>query len=303
MNTLLSVTWNVDPTLFTILGREIRWYGLLWVIGLIVAVYVVQRIFKREDLPEKWFDSLFIYMIVGIIAGARLGHCLFYEPAYYLANPLEMLKVWEGGLASHGGVIGIIIAVWLYSRKITKLSMLWTFDRVMVPTGFTAAMIRLGNLMNHEIYGGPTDQPWGFRFITNIHYWMQGAEPIYSDPSHPTQIYEALAYLVVFGITMFLYFKTDAKDRKGLITGVGILIIFLFRFFVEYVKNVQVASEIAMRENTGLILGQWLSIPFIIWGIWLIVNALRKPAEVAMTPKQSEIPQPKSKTKGKNKKK
>ena len=299
MDILLAVTWNVDPTLFSVFGREIRWYGLLWVIGLIVAVYIVQRIFKKEDLPEKWFDSLFIYMIVGIIAGARLGHCLFYEPAYYLANPLEMLKVWEGGLASHGGAIGIIIAVWLYSRKITKLSMLWTFDRVMVPTGFTAAMIRFGNLMNHEIYGGPTDQPWGFRFITNIHYWMQGAEPIYSEPSHPTQIYEALVYLLVFGITMFLYFKTDAKDRKGLITGVGILIIFLFRFFVEYVKNVQVASEIAMRENTGLILGQWLSIPFIIWGIWLIVNALRRPADVALTPKQSELPQPKTKKKDK----
>lgn len=303
MDILLSVTWNVDPTLFTLFGREIRWYGLFWVIGLIVAVYIVQRIFKREDLPEKWFDSLFIYMIVGIIVGARLGHCLFYEPAYYLANPLEMIKVWEGGLASHGGVIGIIIAVWLYSRKVTKLSTLWTFDRVMVPTGFTAAMIRFGNLMNHEIYGAPTDQPWGFRFITNIHYWMQGAEPIYSEPSHPTQIYEAVVYLIVFGITMFLYYKSDAKDRKGLITGVGILIIFLFRFFVEYVKNVQVPSEIAMRESTGLILGQWLSIPFIIWGIWLIVAALRRPAEVANTPKQSEMFQPKPKSKTKNKKK
>ncbi|HHV85539.1 MAG TPA: prolipoprotein diacylglyceryl transferase, partial [Petrimonas sp.] len=113
MNTLLSVTWNVDPTIFTILGREIRWYGLLWVIGLIVAVYMVQRIFKYEKLPEKWFDSLFVYMMLGIILGARLGHCLFYEPKYYLSNPVEILKIWEGGLASHGGVIGIIIAVWL----------------------------------------------------------------------------------------------------------------------------------------------------------------------------------------------
>lgn len=297
MDTLLSVTWNVDPALFTIFGREIRWYGLLWVVGLIVAVYIVQKIFTREDLLEKWFDSLFVYMIVGIIAGARLGHCLFYEPAYYLANPLEMLKVWEGGLASHGGVIGIIIAVWLYSRKVTKLSMLWTFDRVMVPTGFTAAMIRFGNLMNHEIYGGPTDQPWGFRFITNIHHWMQGAEPIYSDPSHPTQIYEGVFYLLVFAITMFMYWKTNAKDRNGLILGVGILMIFLFRFFVEYVKNVQVESEITMRENTGLILGQWLSIPFVIWGIWLIWNALRRPPHVAVTPKQSQIAQPKPKKK------
>lgn len=299
MNRLLSVTWDVNPALFEIFGREIRWYGLLWVIGLIVAVYIVQRVFKHEDLPEKWFDSLFVYMLVGIIAGARLGHCLFYEPGYYLANPVEILKIWEGGLASHGGVIGIIIAVWLYSRKITKLSMLWTFDRVMVPTGFTAAMIRLGNLMNHEIYGGPTDQPWGFRFITNIHQWMQGAEPIYSEPSHPTQIYEALAYLIVFGITMYMYWKTKAKDRTGLITGVGILIIFLFRFFVEYVKNVQVDSEIAMRENTGLILGQWLSIPFILWGIWLIWQALKRSPQPAVTPKQSDLVQPKSKQKKK----
>lgn len=286
---LLSVTWDVNPTLFEIFGREIRWYGLLWVIGLIVAVYIVQKIFKHEDLLEKWFDSLFVYMLVGIIAGARLGHCLFYEPAYYLANPIEILKVWEGGLASHGGVIGIIIAVWLYSRKVSKQSMLWTFDRVMVPTGFTAAMIRFGNLMNHEIYGGPTDAPWGFRFIENIGQWMHGAEPIYTVPSHPTQIYEALAYLVVFGITMYMYWKTDAKDRKGLITGVGILIIFLFRFFVEYVKNVQVDSENAMRESTGLILGQWLSIPFILWGIWLIWSAMKHPAQQVITPKQSDI--------------
>jgi len=299
MDLLLAITWDADPTLFTILGREIRWYGLLWVIGLIVAVYIVQKIFKHEDLPEKWFDSLFVHMIVGIIAGARLGHCLFYEPGYYLANPLEILKVWEGGLASHGGVIGIIIAVWLYSRKVTKLSMLWTFDRVMVPTGFTAAMIRLGNLMNHEIYGGPTDQPWGFRFVDNLYEWMRGAEPVFTEPSHPTQIYEALAYLVVFGITLYLYWKTNAKDRKGLITGVGILIIFLFRFFVEYIKNVQVESEIAMRDNTGLILGQWLSIPFILWGIWLIWDALRHPAVIANTPKESEMAKPKPKYKKK----
>jgi prolipoprotein diacylglyceryl transferase len=302
MDIFLSVTWDVDPTLFSLFGREIRWYGLLWVIGLIVAVYIVQKIFRHEDLPEKWFDSLFVYMMVGIIAGARLGHCLFYEPGYYLANPLEILKVWEGGLASHGGVIGIIIAVWLYSRKVTKQSMLWTFDRVMVPTGFTAAMIRLGNLMNHEIYGGPTDKPWGFRFVDNLYQWMQGAEPVYTDPSHPTQIYEALVYLVVFGITVYLYWGTNAKDRKGLITGVGILIIFLFRFFVEYIKNVQVESENAMRDNTGLILGQWLSIPFIIWGIWLIWEALRRPAAVADTPKESEMAKPKPKPKQKTKK-
>ena len=273
---LSYVTWNVDPELFTVLGREIRWYGLLWVIGLIVAVIIVQRIFDKEKLPEKWFDSLFVYMILGIILGARLGHCLFYEPVYYLSNPLEILKIWEGGLASHGGVIGIIIAVWLYSKKVTKKSMLWTFDRVIVPTGFTAAFIRLGNLMNHEIYGGPTTEPWGFRFIENISYWKAGAAPIYTDPSHPTQIYEAIIYLIVFAVTMYMFFKTNAKYKQGLTLGVAMIMIFLSRFFIEYLKNVQVQSENAMRESTGLILGQWLSIPFVLWGVWLVWNALKK---------------------------
>mgnify|MGYP001168672530 CR=1 FL=1 len=272
---LLQVTWDVDPELFTLFGREIRWYGLLWVIGLLVAVFIVQRIFEKEGIPEKWFDSLFVYMMVGIIAGARLGHCLFYEPAYYLAHPIEILKIWEGGLASHGGVIGIIIAVWFYSKRVTKKSMLWTFDRVIVPTGFTAAAIRIGNLMNHEIYGGVTSKPWGFRFIDNIGAWKAGAEPIFTDPSHPTQIYEALVYLFVFALIMYLYWKTDAKKKQGLLIGIGMIIIFVSRFLIEYIKEVQVASELIMRENTGLILGQWLSIPFVLWGMWLVWNALR----------------------------
>ena len=273
---LQYITWNVDPELFTIFGREIRWYGLLWVIGLIVAVVIVQKIFEKEKLPEKWFDSLFVYMMLGIIVGARLGHCLFYEPAYYLANPLEILAIWKGGLASHGGVIGIIIAVWLYSKRVTKKSMLWTFDRVIVPTGFTAAAIRMGNLMNHEIYGDVTEQPWGFRFIENIGAWKAGvAEPIFSQPSHPTQIYEALVYLMVFAITMYLFWKTDAKKKQGLLIGIAMIIIFASRFLIEYIKEVQVTSEIAMRENTGLILGQWLSIPFVVWGVWLVWNAFR----------------------------
>lgn len=273
---LMYITWKVDPELFTLLGKEIRWYGLLWVIGLVVAIVIVQKIFEKERLPEKWFDSLFVHMMLGIVVGARLGHCLFYEPAYYLANPLEIFAIWEGGLASHGGVIGIIIAVWLYSKRVTKKSMLWTFDRVIVPTGFTAAAIRLGNLMNHEIYGGPTSQPWGFRFIANIGHWKAGvAEPIFSEPSHPTQIYEALIYLLVFAITMYLYWKTDAKNKQGLLIGIGMIIIFVSRFFIEFVKHVQVDSEIAMRESTGLILGQWLSIPFILWGLWLVWNAYR----------------------------
>ena len=284
---LSYVTWNVDPELFTLLGREIRWYGLFWVIGLIVAIIIVQRIYEKEKLPEKWFDSLFVYMILGIILGARIGHCLFYQPAYYLAHPFEIFYIWEGGLASHGGVIGIIIAVWLYSRRVTKKSMIWTFDRVIVPTGFTAAMIRLGNLMNHEIYGGPTSQPWGFRFIDNIGAWKAGvAEPIFSAPSHPTQIYEALVYFLVFAVTMYLFWKTDAKKKQGLLIGIAMIMIFFSRFFIEYIKDVQVPTEELMRESTGLIIGQWLSIPFVIWGIWLVWNAFRKKKE----DKEQDVP-------------
>lgn len=293
---LLSVTWDIDPTLVNILGREIRWYGLLWVIGLALAVYMVYRIYKYEKLPEKWYDSLFIYMMLGIIVGARLGHCLFYQPDYYLAHPIEILKIWNGGLASHGGVIGIIIAVWLYSKKVTKLSPLWTFDRVMVPTGFTAAMIRLGNLMNSEIYGGPTDLPWGFKFLRDPEWYKPIAEGGSGAlPCHPTQIYEALIYLLVFAVTMYMYWKTNAKNRNGLILGVGITMIFIARFFIEFLKNVQVPSEIAMRESTGLILGQWLSIPFVVWGIWLIWNAYRKPPVELYKPTKSASPVAKKK--------
>ena len=277
MDILLSVTWNVDPTLFTVLGREIRWYGLFWVIGLIVAVYIVQRIFKKEDLPEKWFDSLFVYMIVGIIAGARLGHCLFYEPEYYLANPFEMIKVWEGGLASHGGVIGILIAVWMYSRKVSKQSMLWTLDRLAVPVALVAAFIRLGNLMNHEIYGHPTDLPWGFKFILNVREWQHGADPIYSLPSHPTQIYEALCYLITFAVVSLLYWKNKtAKQKEGLIIGVFFIGIFLSRFLIEFVKEDQEAFEATMTLN----MGQWLSIPFILAGILLLIRAIKRPLVV-----------------------
>lgn len=272
---LSFITWDVNPELFTILGREIRWYGLFWVVGLLVAVYIVQKIYDNEKLPQKWFDSLFVYMMLGIILGARIGHCLFYEPAYYLAHPLKILYIWEGGLASHGGVLGIIIAIWLYSRNVTKRSMIWTFDRVIVPTGFTAAMIRLGNLMNHEIYGGPTSKPWGFRFIENVNAWKAGAPAIFTEPSHPTQIYEALVYFLVFFVTMYLFWKTDAKKKQGLLIGIAMIMIFVARFFIEFIKEVQVPSELLMRQNTGLILGQWLSIPFILWGVWLVWNAFR----------------------------
>ena len=174
------ITWTADPAIFTIGSREIRWYGLAFAIGFAIGYMIVERMWKKEGLPPAWIDSLLIYTMLGTVIGARLGHCLFYAPEYYLANPIEIFKIWEGGLASHGGTLGIIIAIYFYSKRVSHKSMLWAFDKLVVPTGLVAAMIRLGNLMNHEIYGHSTDLPWGFRFIDNLHAWRMGAEPIFT---------------------------------------------------------------------------------------------------------------------------
>lgn len=268
------VTWTVDPIIFQSGGLRLGWYGVLFAVGLIVfGGTILSKMWKHENLTEKSFNQLVFYVLIATIVGARLGHCLFYEPSYYLANPVEILKTWEGGLASHGGVIGIMIAIWIYSKKVSHQSMLWTFDRLCVPVGLVAAMIRLGNLMNHEIYGHATDLPWGFRFIENIHQWQAGAEPIFSAPSHPTQLYEAAIYLLVFAVCMWLYWKRDAQKREGLIFGVAMVMIFVGRFLVEFVKNDQVGFEEGMTLN----MGQWLSIPFVIIGIASIVYSLKQP--------------------------
>lgn len=272
------VTWTVDPILLDYKGMTIGWYGVFFAVGLVLfGPAIMDKIWRREQLPERWLTSLFYYIIIATVVGARLGHCLFYQPEYYLANPVEILKVWEGGLASHGGVIGIIIAVYFYSKKVSHRSMLWTFDRLCVPTGLVAGMIRMGNLMNHEIYGHPTDLPWGFRYIENIGAWRAGAEPIFSLPSHPTQIYEALCYFAIFGLCMWMYWRTNARKHVGLIFGVFMTLTFLARFFIEFLKNDQVAFEATMTLN----MGQWLSVPFIIAGIAAIWYSFanKKPAD------------------------
>lgn len=266
------ITWTADPTIFTIGSREIRWYGLAFTLGFMVGYWIVSVMWKREKLPQPWIDSLLIYTIAGTVIGARLGHCLFYAPGHYLANPIEILKIWEGGLASHGGTLGIIIAIYFYSKKVSHKSMLWSFDKLVVPTGLVAAMIRLGNLMNHEVYGHPTDKPWGFRFIENLPRWKAGAEPVFSLPSHPTQLYEAICYLITFFISLWLYFRKDAWKREGLIFGVFMICVFGSRFFIEFVKNDQEAFEDGMLLN----MGQILSIPFVIAGIYFVWRAWKR---------------------------
>lgn len=272
------VTWTVHPELISS-PITVRWYGLMFAIGFLVGYEIVWRMFRHEGAPEKWVGSLFVYVAVATIVGARLGHVFFYDWESYSHRLMDIFKVWEGGLASHGGAIGIVIAILLYSKYVTKKSPLWTFDRLVVPVPFVGALIRLGNLFNHEIYGGPTDMAWGFSFVDNVGAWLRGAIPVMTVPCHPTQLYEASCYLVLFGILMFMYWKCNAQRRPGLIFGVFFTVLFSARFIIEYVKNVQESWEIGMIETIGMNMGQLLSVPFIIVGVWLIIRALCRPAE------------------------
>lgn len=286
--TLAAITWDVDPVIFEIFGRGIRWYGLFFALGLLILGPMIEgRIWKREKLNPEWMNSLFVYVVLGTILGARLGHVLFYDPSYYLANPSKIFAVWEGGLASHGGTIGIIVAVWIYSRRVTKRSILWTLDRLAVPTGLAAALIRLGNLMNSEIFGRPTDLPWGFVFPRASEFAGYAEKGLTIPACHPTQIYEAVAYLLVFALCMYLYWGRDAARRyPGLILGYFLLGVFGFRLFVESIKNVQESWEIGLVQHYGLNMGQLLSIPFILAGLGLIIYAYRHPVDPSLTSHQ-----------------
>jgi prolipoprotein diacylglyceryl transferase len=270
---LSFITWTADPVAFTIpfIERGVRWYGIAFAAGFALGTWIVWKVWKHEKLNIDWLDKLFFYVIISATVGARLGHCLFYDPGYYLAHPVDILKIWEGGLASHGGTLGIIIAIWMYSKKVTHKNMLWTFDRLVLPVGFVAALIRLGNLMNHEIYGHPTDLPWAFRFIDNLPYVYRGADPVFTLPSHPTQLYEAVFYILTSCICLWMYWKREDYKYEGLIFGVFLIGIFLSRFFVEFFKNVQEEFE----EGMFLDMGQLLSIPFIIAGFWFMYKGIK----------------------------
>lgn len=260
-----AITWNADPVLFHLGSLQVRWYGLMFAIGFLIGYKIVEKMFRHEGAPERWLGILLLWLGAGTIIGARLGHVFFYEWEAYSQHPLHILYIWEGGLASHGGAIGIIICVILFSIFTTKKSPLWTFDRIVIPVALVGALIRLGNLFNSEIYGHPTSLPWGMIFPRGSEY--PGL------PCHPTQIYEALCYLALFGLLMWLYWKRNAEERPGLIFGIFLVILFTCRFLIEFVKNDQVAFEANMTLN----MGQLLSIPFILFGAILIIRAMRRP--------------------------
>ena len=270
------ITWNVNPVFFSLGPLTVRWYGLLWAIGIFLALIIVQKLYKNEKLPESWIDKQFFYVVIGTIVGARLGHCFFYEwhllpqPVEflgitfkygnpYLTQPWKLLFVWQGGLASHGGAIGIMAAMYLYSKNVTHRGFVWGLDRLVIGAAATAFCIRLGNLMNSEIYGSATTLPWGFIFVRDGQ----------TEAMHPTQIYEMLYCLVTFLVTWWLYWKKAAYKRTGLILGVFLIIVFGTRFLLEFIKLNQEAFESGMILN----MGQILSIPFIVWGIWLMYDS------------------------------
>lgn len=268
MFTTLAIDWSFDPVAFNLLGLEVRWYGLMWALMILVSAKLFDYFCKREGLPQNISESIFLYGTLATILGSRVGHCIFYEPEYYLVRPWEIITgIRNGGMASHGAAIGLLVGLWLFSRK-NKMPWLWSLDRIMIAVGIGGAIIRFGNLFNSEIFGHPTEMPWGFRFLDS-HLWQSVAAPM---ACHPTQLYEALCYLVTFVVLFVMYLRYDMGRRHpGVLFGVGLLGIFLTRFFIEFLKFEQVEFE----KGMVLDMGQWLSIPFVILGVWSIVHGLK----------------------------
>ena len=289
------ITWNVDPVALSLGPLQIRWYGLCWAVGFLLGYILMSKFYKHEKMPDWSMDSLLLYMLVSTVIGARVGHCLFYEPEYYLVHPLDMLKIWEGGLASHGGAIGILLGLLLYVRNFNKstkkakgekthITYLWILDRVVIVVCLVGSLIRLGNVFNHEIYGTPTSLPWGFVFLrgneqfcgtvdnyTPCTSWASCCPPEEWLPCHPTGLYEAFFCLLAMGLLLWMYYKYNIGDKRpGMMFGTFLIIIFGSRICIEFLKNVQVDFE----RNMTFDMGQWLSIPFVVVGIVMIVRSL-----------------------------
>ena len=285
---LLAVVWDFNPTFLNLFGFEIRWYSLTWVAALMFGGWLFSYFCKHEGKPESVSDTAFMYIALGTIIGARLGHCLFYEPMEYLQAPWKIITgIRDGGLASHGAAIGIVLGIWLSSRK-SKVSVWWTADRLGIIAPLSGAMIRFGNLFNSEIIGNETTMPWGFKFMRLYPNWPEDMIPM----RHPTQLYEALCYIACFVILFALYRYTKVAKREGFIFGGALIGIFLPRFLIEFVKIDQVAFEQGMTLN----MGQWLSVPFILCGIAIMLWAwYRYKDEPIVAIKPTTPKQPKNK--------
>lgn len=281
---LLAIHWNINPAIFHLGGFELRWYSILFVSGFIIGWFIFKKFFRREGIPEKLLDPLLYTLLIATIVGARLGHCLFYQPDYYLTSWsgfFEIFMPWKGGLASHGGAIALILAMWWYASRYGKqygFDFLWIMDRLVITVCFAGALIRLGNLFNSEIYGDVTTLPWGIVFERN-------GETL---PKHPTQLYEALSYTILgFGL-LAAYDKRLEKLKRGEIFGIFLICLFGIRFLIEFIKEPQVEFETTMALN----MGQLLSIPFVLAGICLLVWSLTKGGPAMATPPEKPKKEP-----------
>jgi prolipoprotein diacylglyceryl transferase len=263
---LAQITWDVSPVIFHLGPLPIRWYSLGWLLAFAVGFYLVRWIYRREGKPEEDLESILLFMILGAIIGARLGHCLFYRPDYYLAHPLEIVAFWKGfrGLASHGGAIGVLVSLYIFSRRHPNQPYFWLIDRVAGPAALGGFFVRMGNLMNSEILGIPTDVPWAMVFVR-----------VDAIPRHPAQAYEAISYLLIFFLIFFLYRWKGPKLPSGFLSGTFLATVFGARFFIEFVKERHAAFEVGLP----LSMGQILSIPIVALGLGLIFWALKKGAE------------------------
>ncbi len=250
-----SIWWQVSPEIMKLGPFSLRWYGLLFALAFVFGYIILTKVYKREKKPLEDLEKLSVYVILGTVIGARLGHCLFYDPSYYLTNPVEILKVWQGGLASHGAAIGILIALYLFSRKKRDQNVIWILDRLVIVVALGGALIRLGNLFNSEIIGKATDVPWAFVFVR-----------VDEIPRHPTQLYESLFYFLSFVVLYFIYNKKSTSLKQGFLFGLFLILVFGFRFFVEFLKENQSAFESSLPIN----MGQILSIPFVLLGIYFV---------------------------------
>jgi phosphatidylglycerol---prolipoprotein diacylglyceryl transferase len=253
----MTVYWNMNPEIFQIGFLAPRWYGVMFAAAFLVGSFIGSWIFKRENQPPESLDRILLYMLFGTVIGARLGECLFYNPSYYLSNPIEIFKIWKGGLASHGAGIGLFISTYLYARNTPGQSYIWILDRGSIVVALSGCFIRLGNLFNSEIIGKPTESHWGFVF-----------QRIDSLPRHPAQLYESALYLLIFVLLMTIYLKADLNKIPGLLIGPFLIMIFSVRFVIEFLKENQVGFESDLILN----MGQFLSIPMILLGIFILIR-------------------------------
>ncbi|RSK35988.1 prolipoprotein diacylglyceryl transferase [Hymenobacter metallilatus] len=317
MSFLSAILWNQNPIIAEIGPLTLRWYGLLFMSGFVVGTFILGHVYKSEKVSPRWVDVITIYMLLGTVLGARLGHVFFYDWPQYRNDLLSILKIWEGGLASHGATIGIILAVWLFSRN-NKFDVLWTLDRIVLVVAVGGALIRIGNLMNSEIVGHPSSAPWAFVFPRDTEHLQQirpdqplpaGAvrvaaekflaqdgtvryhllpegSPTTADspvavPRHPTQIYESLFCVFLFVLLYSMWNRTKEHTPRGQLFGLFVVLLFSFRFLVEFLKEDQVAFE----QNMTLNMGQWLSVPLVFMGLYVLFTARNRPGRPEDAPR------------------